>query len=62
MTPRLNSKYFNAIIRDIHTSTFHQLVAKLHIINKGFELVKAAEKIRQGLFNSNSNQAATLNT
>jgi hypothetical protein len=60
MTPRLNPKYLNAIVGDIHTSTFDQLVSKLHIIDKGFESAKAAEKIRQGLFNSgsSSNQAA----
>ena len=46
MTPRLNLKYLNAIVGDIYTSTFNQLVAKLYIINKGFELVKAIEKIR----------------
>ena len=46
MALRLNPKYLNAIIRDIYTSTFDQLVAKLYIINKGFELVKVAKKIR----------------
>jgi hypothetical protein len=58
MAPRLNPKYLNAIVGDIHTSTFDQLVAKLHIIDKGFESAKAAEKIRQGLFNSSSGQTS----
>jgi hypothetical protein len=55
ITPWLNPKYLNAIVGDIYTSTFDQLVAKLHIIDKGFELAKAVEKIRQGLFNSSLN-------
>jgi hypothetical protein len=62
MTPWLNPKYLNAIVEDIYTNTFDQLVAKLHIINKGFKLAKAAEKIKQRLFNSSSNQVTTPST